>query len=229
MNGRWGGATSVQSRWHNSLQGAGREGKPPLPYSHEILLAVSETDRQGAVVGREVYRHWITRGKKGKNMLLQGRDGSAIEATIVGYEFPGIEGQKWDSNHLFIRIRVTTPVGRGSSVDPCWTTWEVERLIAWFESLAAGEPASPVGFLESNLEFELAQQSHERLTLRVSFILERERRWVPGAQAPSREPQSLAEPVSDIVDLEVTRDAVRHAAATLRGELSHVPVRPWTT
>lgn len=162
-------------------------------------------------------------------MQLQGHDGSTVEASIVGYEFPDIEGQKWDSNYLYICIRVTAPTGSGSSEDPCWTTWEVERLIAWFESLAADEPASPIGFLESNLEFELVRQVQDRLTLRVFFILERERLWVPNDKVPSLEPQTPAEPVSGVVDLEVTREALRQAATTLRGELSHFPVRPWST
>lgn len=161
-------------------------------------------------------------------MQLQGHDGSAVEASIVGYEFPDIEGQKWDSNYLYICIRITTPAGRGSSVDPCWTTWEVARLVAWFESLAADEPASRIGFLESNLEFELARKDQDRLTLRVFFILERERRWVPGDEVLSLEPQTPAEPVSGAVDLEVTREALRQAATALQGELGHFPIRPWS-
>ena len=85
-------------------------------------------------------------------MLLKGQDGSEFAAIVVGYEFPHIEHHKWDSNWLMIAMRVQSPLGAGRCVDPCLTTWDVDRLIAWLEAQAQASPTeADICFLKPNL------------------------------------------------------------------------------
>lgn len=66
-------------------------------------------------------------------MFLKSSDGAEFEATIAGYEFPEIEQKQWDSNWLLIFMRVKSARGEGTCVDPCLTTWDVERFITWLK------------------------------------------------------------------------------------------------
>jgi hypothetical protein len=101
-------------------------------------------------------------------MFLTGRDGSQVEAHILGYQFP-----TGSDNWLLIAMRITTPQGEGASVEPCWQTGEVRRMADWFSAMAEGKSVHGWGgaCLEANLEFELVAATTESVTLRASFIL----------------------------------------------------------
>src|SRR5437016_14442085 len=71
-------------------------------------------------------------------MLLRGRDGSELQLDVVGYQFPDIEADPWDSNSLLVAVRVVSAQGTWEAVDPCLTTWDAARLCRWLAVLAAG-------------------------------------------------------------------------------------------
>jgi hypothetical protein len=157
-------------------------------------------------------------------MLLKGRDGSEFEATIVGYEFPHIEHKKWDSNWLMVSMRVQSPLGAGKCVDPCLTTWDVERLITWLEAQAQASPTeSDIYFLEANLGFEICKVSGSVLTLRVHFILERGAFWKPVNGKRYRRSTWKS-----FVDLEISREDMQTAADAWRADLRTFPLREWS-
>ena len=61
-----------------------------------------------------------------------------LELNIVGYEFPGLENVPYDSDWLYITIRVEHPCGSWTSTDLSLLTDEVERLTEWLEAVADG-------------------------------------------------------------------------------------------
>ena len=149
-------------------------------------------------------------------MLLKSLDGSEFEASIAGYEFPEIENDNW----LFVFMRVKSPRGEGTCVDPCLKTWDVEYLIEWLESHANDEPVEPdMVFPEPNMLFKVIKAAQDRLTLRVYFILESESWWKPAGG--ERQTGNW----HDYVDLDVSREDMQFAAEAWRADLSRFPLR----
>jgi hypothetical protein len=89
------------------------------------------------------------------SMRLQNKEGITFELEVVGYEFATIQEDYWDSNWLNVQVRIEHPLGAWSFMDPCLTTFDVERLAGWFEATARGEaiPEAEEGFVEPTLEF----------------------------------------------------------------------------
>src|SRR5215213_9649085 len=93
-----------------------------------------------------------TAGGHTGRMLLRGAEGNELELAIAGYQFPHDERDPWDSNALLVSVRVLSPEGSWSVVDPCLTTWEAKRLVSWLVHAAARDPAAvPMTFTEPNL------------------------------------------------------------------------------
>jgi len=89
-------------------------------------------------------------------MKLCAADGTAFELTILGYQFPELASEQYDSNWLVIRIHVDHPSGSWEARDPCLLSYEVAELADWLEAVAQGEPARrEMSFMEPNLEFRL--------------------------------------------------------------------------
>ena len=88
-------------------------------------------------------------------MKLESKDGITFELEVAGYEFPSGVGLYPDANWLLVQVRIEHPLGAWSFVDPCLTTFDVERLAGWFEATARGEanPEAEEGFVEPTLEF----------------------------------------------------------------------------
>ena len=87
-------------------------------------------------------------------MRLKGEDGTSFELKIEGYQFPEIQDDRWDSNWLVVSGRVAHPRGNWSFRHACLTTFELEQLARWFDTVAVGKPKSAEGyFTEPNLEF----------------------------------------------------------------------------
>ena len=149
-------------------------------------------------------------------MLLIAPDGSQVEAHIIGYEFP-----PYDKNWLLVAIRVSTPQGSGTSVDPCWQVEEVQRMVVWFTAMADGVPVKTwgAGCLEHNLEFQLTAASGNTVTIRAYFSLEHGI-WHPADGNPDI-PQ-----YRDYVDLELPRSELRRVAQELADELKRYPGPP---
>ncbi len=73
-------------------------------------------------------------------MKLVSADGSSLELAVDGYQFPPTDhsalGKDWDSNWLYVRGSVSLPDGRTHQFrDPCLTTWEARRLLAWLTAV----------------------------------------------------------------------------------------------
>ena len=145
-------------------------------------------------------------------MLLTARDGSQVEAHILGYESP-----VQDMNWLSVAIRVSTPEGSGASAEPCWQAEEVKRVVVWFTAMANGVPVHAWGgaCLEANLEFELIANSAEAVTIRAHFILDDT--WHPADGSPD------LPHYNSHVDLELPRGDLRRAAEELAHELQLYP------
>jgi hypothetical protein len=88
-------------------------------------------------------------------VILEGTNGRRLELTLVAYEFPEIEDDRWDSNWLVVRISAADDTDSWTAEDPCLLTWEVDELADWLDAVA--EPPATVAdleFTEPNLMFE---------------------------------------------------------------------------
>jgi hypothetical protein len=149
-------------------------------------------------------------------VLLSGREGNELELQIVDYQFPEVRNDPWDSNWLQVRVRLTAPEGSWEVVDPCLTTWEAKRLMAWLVNAAARDPAAaPMTFTEPNLTFtaRAKPRSPKRVLLRACFALELRPPWAGGGDGEL------------CVDLDVSRADVARAAASLLKDLVRFPQR----
>ena len=110
-------------------------------------------------------------------MKLAGRDGQSLELRILGYQFPHLETEEYDSNWLVVAGKVTHSRGSWQFTNPCLLTYEAERLASWMDRIAdANLPCDTCGFIEPNLEFR-ALLSIDRPVLRVYFDLEARPSW----------------------------------------------------
>jgi len=151
-------------------------------------------------------------------MLLRGREGDELEVGIVGYQFPDEERDPWDSNWLLVSVRVLAPAGGWAAVDPCLTTWEARRLVAWLVLAATRDPSSvPMAFTEPNLTLTARSRSSAplRVQLRACFALELRPPWAHLASGSD----------NLCVDLDVERGDLACAAASLLSDLVRFPQR----
>jgi hypothetical protein len=91
----------------------------------------------------------------------------------MGYEFPDLEVDDWDSNWLVVAGEVVTPARKWSFSDPCLLTMEVHDLANWLFALGSGTPPqSRLFFTEPNLSFETVSSDSETANLGVYFACE---------------------------------------------------------
>jgi len=152
-------------------------------------------------------------------MLLRGRDGSELELDVLGYQFPNVEADPWDSNSLLVALRVVSAQGTWEAVDPCLTTWEAARLCRWLALLSAGD-ASAVrqAFNEPNVRVSVngLAPDFSRARVHACFELETRPPWLPG---PAAGRDTLC------VDLDLPRAELREAAVDLARQLRRFPLR----
>src|SRR4051794_40035445 len=85
------------------------------------------------------------------SVQLVGKEGTAVEIDVVGYQFPGARasetGFDWDANWLRVRGRVSDGERRWSFDDPCLVTSEAAELTSWLRGVVSGEiaPGAYVG------------------------------------------------------------------------------------
>ena len=139
-----------------------------------------------------------------------------LELNIVGYEFPELENEPYDSDWLNITIRVEHPRGSWTSTDPSLLTDEVERLAEWLEAVADGQSVDvEASFLEPNLNFVLVDSDGAK-KVRVYFELESRPSWAAASWAG----------LADLwVEFAVVPEVLRSAAASLRSQLKRFPPR----
>ncbi len=98
--------------------------------------------------------------------------------SVVGYQFPALEHEEYDSNWLIIRIDVRHPLGSWSSTDPSLLTYEVAALADWLEGISAGSRPKPdQWFTEPCLEFHLKSDHNGLEFLAVNFSHEFRPPW----------------------------------------------------
>jgi hypothetical protein len=148
-------------------------------------------------------------------MLLKGGDNTEFEMKIVGYQFPHLENEQYDSDWLNVMVRVNLPHGSWSSIDPSLLTWELVGLTEWLEKIADGKRVEPEeSFMEPNLRFELTEEEPKKL--RVYFELESRPSWAPYDGAG----------MEDLwAEFDIDADELRKAAGALREDLRRFPIR----
>ncbi len=148
-------------------------------------------------------------------MLLIGNDNTEFEMKVVGYQFPHLEHEQYDSDWLSIMIRVKLPQGSWTAIDPSLLTWELVGLTEWLESIVDGKRVeSEESFMEPNLRFELIEEEPKKL--RVYFELESRPGWAPYDGAG----------MNDLwAEFEINAEEIRAAAASLREDLKRFPIR----
>ncbi len=144
-------------------------------------------------------------------MLIKGKDKSSFEMTVMGYQFPDLVNEQYDSDWLNIKINVSIPKGSWTSTDPSLLTWEVVDLSKWIESIAEGQSVdTEESFMEPNLRFELIEAGQKKI--RIYFSLESKPSW--------------ALKNDDLwADFEVATDDLEKAATSLREDLTRFPTR----
>ena len=148
-------------------------------------------------------------------MRLDDTRGCSLELRILGYQFPDLETEKYDSNWLVVEGNVSHPRGDWTFRDPCLLTYEASRLAGWLDSLARGAPSSrQVGFVEPNLLFRSRRQP-AGASLRVYFELEARPPWAPFEAVDGE----------CWIDFPVSEFPLRRAAASLRNQLKSYPQR----
>jgi hypothetical protein len=101
-------------------------------------------------------------------------DGSRFTMDVLGYQYPDIEDDEWDSEWLTVVGNVSTSRGKWAFRDSCLTTFELQSLVEWFRTLEQARPGSSMDFTEPNLLFK---KDAEGGALIVSFSQEAAPPW----------------------------------------------------
>ena len=144
-------------------------------------------------------------------MKLQAEDGTTFELHLLRYEHPDVTEDLWDSNWLVISGRVAHGERSWRFVEPCATTFELEQLADWLQSLGA-QPAD-LAFAEPNLAF--AYLPWPRPVLQIRFAA--------GSAPPELADEERASGVT--IDFLTSPDQAQRLAADLRAILVDYPTR----
>lgn len=110
-------------------------------------------------------------------MKILSSEGDCFEFKIIGYQYPNIVDDYWDSNWLLIKIDVIHGGKTWSAVDACLTTFEVARLAFWLKNIQFTDKRKPTcSFTEPNLTFHVVQ-SNSIEYLRIFFELKFRPPW----------------------------------------------------
>ena len=90
-------------------------------------------------------------------MSLAGPEGQ-FELEVLGYEFPGITDDVWDSEWLVVAGRASCAKGGWEFRGPCLQTFEVASLASWFRKLHLAGPWREMSFYEPVLRFERVEE-----------------------------------------------------------------------
>jgi len=146
---------------------------------------------------------------------LREDENTEFELEIIGYQFPDLENEPYDSDWLNITIRVKHPRGSWTATHPSLMTDEVKDLICWLEDTADGKTVNPDAyFTEPNLHFQLPDNDANKL--RVYFDLECRPSW---AKSTFKDDDELW------LEFSVTPEVLTIAAKSLRLQLQKFPTR----
>jgi hypothetical protein len=159
-------------------------------------------------------------------MNISSHNGNSFQLKIIGYEFPEMENEEWDSNWLRICMAANLPHGEWSVTQPFLLTYEVMRLANWFDAVSTGTQAeNEIHFVEPNLSFELIDLNRREASLRIYFAMEC---LPPRAQLELDIPwaQGSEQAKADVYTDFPLSDIDLHAAAeSLRSQLKLYPQR----
>lgn len=102
-----------------------------------------------------------------------------VELTVLGYQYPAITDDEWDSNWLNIQIHAQDERGSWTATDPCLLTTDLTYLAEWFEATASRQSQQRINFLEPNLAFEIAAIGDEDVTVRCGSSWNADRPGLP--------------------------------------------------
>jgi hypothetical protein len=144
-------------------------------------------------------------------MRLLASDGSFLELTVMGYQFPNLDGVSYDSNWLVIAGHAALAGRAWRFREPCLLTDEVSGLADWFEARSKdASNDSEIGFIEPNLHFGWSQGA-----LQVNLDLECLPSWAPKYNAEEF-----------YLRFTPSMDELASAALSLRADLLKYPIRP---
>ena len=154
-------------------------------------------------------------------MKLENSKGEYFQLKILGYQFPHIIDDKWDSNWLNIGIEVKhAKKETWTAVDPCLLTFEVERLSDWLETIITdyrqAKPAQE--FTEPSLKFVLSIAENCPI-LRIyfdKFLRPVRPKWEPGRKKPREELWS---------EFPIEENDLSEVVHSLRSQLKNYPMR----
>jgi hypothetical protein len=102
-------------------------------------------------------------------MKFEDEKGVTLELDAVGYQFPEIKSNYWDSNWLIVHGWAEHPLGAWSFNQACLTTLEVEHLARWLEAIEQpSDLIRPATFLEPLLEFSYVSSPSAAIEIRLT-------------------------------------------------------------
>ena len=101
-------------------------------------------------------------------MILRGAGDTTLELTVLGYQYPDVTGGGWDANWLIVRGSVKTAEHEWTFADPCLTTWELQHLVRWMESIGGADAHPTVAFTEPCLAFSYEPAPAASIRVRLS-------------------------------------------------------------
>jgi hypothetical protein len=144
-------------------------------------------------------------------------NGSSFHLEVLGYQYPDIENEVWDSDWLRLYMAASLPQGAWSVTNSFLLTFEVKSLADWLDAVATNMQAqNEIGFTEPNLSFEVINPTGIERSLRVHFAIECLPPW-------ARRSEYGTEDV--FADFSLSDIDLHAAAESLRFELSLYPQR----
>jgi hypothetical protein len=149
-------------------------------------------------------------------IALRSEKGDVVAVGLLGYQFPNLISEPWDSDWLNVQLDLTDADRAWSRVDPCLLTFEARELATWLREVAECSPSpGMLYFTEPCLAFEVVRENANSVVLRVFLSHEFRPPW---AECP------VAEDAYSI-DLIIARSDLLEASASLSSQLTLFPER----
>lgn len=149
-------------------------------------------------------------------MKLTSIDGSELELTIKGYEFPAIASG--DDDWLLVTLKAKTKEGSWEKTEPCMQPDDARRLIRWLKRCANRKRfSSNLEFLEPYIRFNIVDIQPEYLQMRAYLEETFRPPWNPAEFVIYDDEQSY------FIDLKVTSAILEAAAISFRAEADKFP------
>ena len=148
-------------------------------------------------------------------MELKTGANNSFAMTLLGYQFPDLAHDPYDSNWLNVKIEVNQEQGNWSATDPTLLTYEIAELIDWLRAVSTGEYSErELEFLEPYISFYLgpAEGAPDKLVVELAHYF-----VPPWANDDPFERYQIAFPLASIDLLD--------AAQSLESQLSRYPQR----